>query len=87
MGRFVEISIDSRRLDAARARDVAGGCPVDIFWTDAGGALGTHADREDECILCGRCVASAPEAVRVRRAYGAQRPVAPATGTPGDDHA
>ncbi len=76
MGRFIEIMIDQAAL-ADRARDVARVCPVDIFTTN-GGDLATVPEREDECLLCGRCVAVAPSAVTVTRAYGARRPVAAA---------
>lgn len=83
MGRFVEISIDPAALDATAAAAVVRACPVDAFARGAGGALAPVAEREDECILCGRCVALAPGAVSVRRAYGERRPVAAAEGGDG----
>lgn len=76
MGRFIQITIAQAAL-ADRARQVARVCPVDIFTTD-GQALATVPEREDECLLCGRCVALAPDGVTVTRAYGARLPVAAA---------
>jgi NAD-dependent dihydropyrimidine dehydrogenase PreA subunit len=74
MGRFVEVAIaDSIACEAADA--VVRACPVDIFVLDASGALVSVPEREDECILCGRCVAIDPGAVSIRRRYGAERPV------------
>ena len=75
MGRFIEIAIDAPAVDAAAAQAVVRACPVDIYALGADGRLETVPAREDECILCGRCVALAPHAVSVRRAYGARRPV------------
>jgi NAD-dependent dihydropyrimidine dehydrogenase PreA subunit len=75
MGRFVEITADPTAVDAAAAQAVVRACPVDIYALGAGGALVSVPEREDECILCGRCVALAHGGVSVRRAYGARRPV------------
>ncbi len=77
MGRFVEVTI-AGSLDREAAAAVARACPVDIFALDASGALVSVPEREDECILCGRCVTLAPQAVSIRRRYGAERPVAAA---------
>lgn len=79
MGRFVEVAIDPAVVGEAAAA-VVRVCPFDIFALDDddGGRLVSRPEREDECILCGRCVALAPEGVTVRRAYGARRPVAAA---------
>jgi NAD-dependent dihydropyrimidine dehydrogenase PreA subunit len=75
MGRFIEIAVDAATVDAPTAQAVVRACPVDIYALASDGALVSVPDREDECILCGRCVALAPERVSVRRAYGARRPV------------
>jgi len=75
MGRFIEIAVDPSAVDAATAQAVVRACPVDIYALDRVGALVSVLEREDECIMCGRCVALAPDAVSVRRAYGARRPV------------
>jgi len=83
MGRFVEIAIDGAAVDAPTAEAVVRACPVDVFALGAGGQLVCVPEREDECILCGRCVALAPGGVSVRRAYGARRPVAAAEGGDG----
>jgi NAD-dependent dihydropyrimidine dehydrogenase PreA subunit len=84
MGRFIEIEIDSSRLNHHVARAVVGACPVDAFSLDSEGRLTSVAENEDECILCGRCVELAPEAVVVRRRYGAGRAVT-ASGGSGED--
>lgn len=73
MGQFVEITIDQAAI-TDRAGQVARVCPVDIF-TTAGDLLATIPDREDECLLCGRCIAIAPDAVTVARRYGDRLPV------------
>ena len=83
MGRFIEVAIDAGAVDGAQAQAVVRACPVDIFRLTREGQLGTHGEREDECILCGRCVALAPDAVTVRRAYGAGRLVAASEGGDG----
>ncbi len=83
MGDFVEIAIDRQRLDPAHARQLARICPVDIFTIAEQSQLETSAEREDECILCGRCVAVGDGAVSVRRAYGARRPVPASEGVEG----
>jgi NAD-dependent dihydropyrimidine dehydrogenase PreA subunit len=75
MGRFVRIAIDAGALDRVVREAVARDCPLDIYALDPAGALVSVPSREDECILCGRCVALAPEAVSVTRRYGACRPV------------
>jgi NAD-dependent dihydropyrimidine dehydrogenase PreA subunit len=83
MGRFVDIALAGDGLGPGAAETVVRACPVDIFVVDGEGDLGTDSDREDECILCGRCVAVAPGAVSVTRAYGARRPVVVAEGADG----
>jgi NAD-dependent dihydropyrimidine dehydrogenase PreA subunit len=74
MGRFIEVQITAG-IDAQSADAVVRTCPVDIFAHVGAGALTSVPEREDECILCGRCVALAPHAVSVRRRYGSQSPV------------
>ena len=74
MGRFIRISVEPARLDMATAHAVIRACPVDIFRLQAG-QLATDESREDECILCGRCVALASDVLSVTRAYGARRPI------------
>jgi len=78
VGRFVEIAVRSERVEPAQASAVVRACPVDIFVRGTGGGLATDPEREDECILCGRCVELAGEAVAVTRRYGPRRPVTPA---------
>jgi NAD-dependent dihydropyrimidine dehydrogenase PreA subunit len=83
MGRFVEIAIDAVAVGEAAAA-VVRACPFDVYALDGADRLVSVPEREDECILCGRCVALAPEGVSVRRAYGARRPV-PAAAEGGVD--
>jgi NAD-dependent dihydropyrimidine dehydrogenase PreA subunit len=77
VGQFVCIAVDHRRLDGARSKAIVRACPVDIFTYEPCGVLSADASREDECILCARCVTVAPDAISVTRAYGANRPVLP----------
>lgn len=76
MGMFVEIAVAQTKFSTSTERDACvKSCPVDIFEV-AGEQLVTVPELEDECILCGLCVAAAPSgAVSVRRLYGAQKPV------------
>lgn len=76
MGRFVEVKVIGE-VDQGKARALVGACPVDIFALGDAGELTLVPEREDECILCGRCVALASEALSVRRVYGERRPVSP----------
>jgi NAD-dependent dihydropyrimidine dehydrogenase PreA subunit len=73
MGLFVEIATDDSRFASVAEREACvRACPVDVFAVD-GGELTTVADNEDECILCGLCVAIAPPgSVSVRRRYGSR---------------
>lgn len=77
MGRFVEVAIDPAAVGEA-AGAIVRACPVDVYALDVADRLVSRPEREDECILCGRCVTLAPEGLTVRRAYGARRPVAAA---------
>lgn len=79
MGLFVEIAIDDARFaDTAQREACVRACPVDIYALDADG-LTTVPEHEDECILCGLCIAVAPAGgVSVRRRYGAMRAVSAA---------
>jgi NAD-dependent dihydropyrimidine dehydrogenase PreA subunit len=83
VGRFVEIAIDASRIDRPRAEAVVRACPVDIYALDGDGRLAALARNVDECILCGRCVELASDAVTVRRAYGAHREVRASGGGDG----
>jgi NAD-dependent dihydropyrimidine dehydrogenase PreA subunit len=67
---FIGVEVDDvLAADAAFAAKLVEVCPVDIF-DQAGGALQIVADNLDECVLCGLCLAAAPEgAVRVIKLY------------------
>jgi NAD-dependent dihydropyrimidine dehydrogenase PreA subunit len=80
VGRFVEIEVDASGINHHVARAVVGACPIDAFALDLEDRLTAVAENEDECILCGRCVELAPEAVAVRRRYGEGRAVSASGG-------
>lgn len=73
MGRFVQI--DVARAVGERAAGVVRSCPVDIFATDSEDVLTTIPAREDECLLCGQCIAASAGGVRVTRTYGSRATV------------
>jgi NAD-dependent dihydropyrimidine dehydrogenase PreA subunit len=75
MGRFVAVELRASSLDRDAAKAVVGACPVDIFTLNSTGELVAVSENEDECILCGRCVDLAGDAVAVRRCYGKERAV------------
>ena len=69
MGIFIEITVDSNRLDSATAKAIVGVCPVDIFALD-GERLIVLPEQEDECTLCRLCLEAAPAgAVRILKTY------------------
>jgi len=74
LGIFIDIEIDEAAFaDDRTRRVVVDACPVDIFAL-RDERLVSRPEREDECLLCGLCLAAAPlAAVTVRRRYGAQR--------------
>jgi NAD-dependent dihydropyrimidine dehydrogenase PreA subunit len=76
MGRFVQIEIAASGVDDAQGRAIAAACPVDIFAHEGPGGLSVVPEREDECILCAKCIELAPHAVTVRRAYGSRAALA-----------
>jgi NAD-dependent dihydropyrimidine dehydrogenase PreA subunit len=70
-GIFIAIEVsDQAASDAALAAKLSEACPVDIFAQAANGTLELVERNLDECVLCGLCLAAAPEdSVRVIKLY------------------
>jgi NAD-dependent dihydropyrimidine dehydrogenase PreA subunit len=69
MGLFIKLEVDESRCTPDRGAKLVELCPVQVFaWVD--GRIAIDAENEDECTLCGLCLAVYPEgAVNVRRLY------------------
>lgn len=69
MGLFIRVEVDESRCMPDRGARLAGLCPVNVFsWVEE--RLVIDPENEDECTLCGLCLAVYPEgAVNVRRLY------------------
>jgi ferredoxin-like protein FixX len=76
LGLFIEVKVDDPKLAGAEQRQaLVASCPVDIFVL-ADGQVESDPAQEDECILCGACLAAAPSgAVSIKRLYGRKRPL------------
>lgn len=70
-GIFIAVEVsDDAAADAQTASKLAEACPVDIYAQGTGGGLEIVERNLDECVLCGLCLAAAPEgAVRVIKLY------------------
>lgn len=56
--------------DSELAAKLAEACPVDIYAQSASGGVEIVEGNLDECVLCGLCLAAAPEgAVKVIKLY------------------
>ena len=74
----VEVS-DDLAGDAELAAKLAEACPVDIFAQADGGGVEIVEGNLDECVLCGLCLAAAPEgAVTIIKLYDGEAALAPA---------
>lgn len=61
-GIFIAVEVsDAACTDAALAAKLSEACPVDIFAQADGGSLELVERNLDECVLCGLCLAAAPE--------------------------
>ena len=69
-GTFIAVEVDDQAAaDAALALKLSDACPVDIF-AQAEGGVSIVEKNLDECVLCGLCLAAAPEgAVSIIKLY------------------
>ncbi|HEY5285904.1 MAG TPA: ferredoxin family protein [Solirubrobacteraceae bacterium] len=70
-GIFIAVEVDDQAAnDAALAVKLSDACPVDIFAQAESGGLSIVEKNLDECVLCGLCLAAAPEgAVTIVKLY------------------
>lgn len=68
---FIAVEVaDEAAGDSELAAKLAEACPVDIYAQDASGGVEIVERNLDECVLCGLCLAAAPEgAVKVIKLY------------------
>jgi NAD-dependent dihydropyrimidine dehydrogenase PreA subunit len=72
VGVFIQISLDTTRLDPALSQELVTLCPVDIFDLKEGELI-VKLEQEDECTLCGLCLHAAPSgAIRIFKTYGGE---------------
>lgn len=78
-GVFIAVEVsDPAASDAALAAKLTEACPVDIFAQDESGALELVEGNLDECVLCGLCLAVAPEgAVKIIKLYSDEATLEP----------
>ncbi len=63
-GTFIAVEVDDQAAtDPALAVKLSDACPVDIFAQSDGGGVSIVEKNLDECVLCGLCLAAAPEGV------------------------
>jgi NAD-dependent dihydropyrimidine dehydrogenase PreA subunit len=61
-GIFIAVEVDDQAAaDAALAVKLSDACPVDIFAKAKSGGVSIVEENLDECVLCGLCLAAAPE--------------------------
>ena len=66
----VFIAVEVADETAALAAKLAEACPVDIYAQGSSGGVEIVEGNLDECVLCGLCLAAAPEgAVKVIKLY------------------
>jgi NAD-dependent dihydropyrimidine dehydrogenase PreA subunit len=70
-GIFIAVEVDDQAAaDAALAVKLSDACPVDIFAKAESGGVSIVEKNLDECVLCGLCLAAAPEgAVSIIKLY------------------
>jgi NAD-dependent dihydropyrimidine dehydrogenase PreA subunit len=68
---FIAVEVaDEAAGDSELAAKLAEACPVDIYAQNASGGVEIVEGNLDECVLCGLCLAAAPEgAVSVIKLY------------------
>ncbi len=79
-GIFIAVEVDDlAAADTALAGKLTDACPVDIFAQRDDGTLSIVESNLDECVLCGLCLAAAPQgAVTVIKLYDNDAILAPA---------
>lgn len=70
-GTFIAVEVDDQAAaNAALAVKLSDACPVDIFAQAENAGVSIVEKNLDECVLCGLCLAAAPEgAVTVIKLY------------------
>ncbi|HEX4114662.1 MAG TPA: ferredoxin family protein [Solirubrobacteraceae bacterium] len=70
-GTFIAVEVDDQAAaDSALAVKLSDACPVDIFAQTESGGVSIVEKNLDECVLCGLCLAAAPEgAVTIIKLY------------------
>jgi NAD-dependent dihydropyrimidine dehydrogenase PreA subunit len=70
-GLFIAVEIDdAAAADAELAKKLTEACPVDIFAVAGSGGVELVEGNLDECVLCGLCLAAAPDgAVKIIKIY------------------
>jgi NAD-dependent dihydropyrimidine dehydrogenase PreA subunit len=78
-GIFIAVEVDDAVAgDTELALKLSDACPVDIF-AQAGNGVSIVEKNLDECVLCGLCLATAPEgAVTIVKLYDDEATLAPA---------
>lgn len=78
-GIFIAVEVaDEAAADGQLAAKLEEACPVDIYAQGAGGVEIVEGNL-DECVLCGLCLAAAPEgAVKVIKLYDSEAALAAA---------
>ena len=79
-GIFIAVEVSEQAAsDNALAAKLTEACPVDIFAQDGGGELQLVERNLDECVLCGLCMAAAPDAaVKIIKLYDGESVLASA---------
>ena len=79
-GTFIAVEVDDHAAaDAALAVKLSDACPVDIFAQAESGGVSIVEKNLDECVLCGLCLAAAPEgAVTIVKLYDDEATLTPA---------
>jgi NAD-dependent dihydropyrimidine dehydrogenase PreA subunit len=79
-GIFIAVEVaDEAASDAQLAAKLSEACPVDIYAQGTDGSARIVQDNLDECVLCGLCLAAAPDgAVKVMKLYDHEAALAPA---------
>jgi NAD-dependent dihydropyrimidine dehydrogenase PreA subunit len=71
---FIRVDVEpAAAADKDLAKKLVEVCPVNIFATDAAGAVEIVEENLDECVLCELCIEAAPPGqVRVHKLYSGE---------------